>query len=473
MKRILLCAASLLVSNQAFAKPHLQGYYQAKELVGYTVNKIQQNKAEFFILDYALTLPAQLQAQFVSYNNALGHFQTENSGINETQFKRIVQKVNPSALQDQYVCRIDIAGVKLAYAADRGEECSRQYDSKPRAISQKENKVTFFRRWDIASNQSHFDIQSYDKGSSAETMTLDYLLKFNGRWVGSSVRVIKAEAVLDGGGTVPTYDVAQYQYFGPHTDFVTGGESLLYSDQPYFISDRVSDIASGTAKHIGNTVFNTVGLVDGGYRGRNVDTSNPVYWISRDYVRQYTLENGKKAYFVSDPQNFVIETSMTGPSDSWVWVDETEWNPDEGKDLSTSGDWVSHAFNNTHSLTGLSPTFCMIEDIANDRPVTAYYSKDGGNMWVPSFKDCKAIDPGYYPKVYTYFTNGYGEQVDVRSYKQSAKDILYVRNQYTQGGEDLMTLDDVKAMQSSLRYKDLKAELGKRLSWSKPYDILQ
>lgn len=477
MKKVLFCAVSLAVANQVSAAPHLQGYYQAKELVGYTVNKIQQNKAEYFMLDYALKLPAQPEAQLVPYNTALGYFQSKNSEVDEAQFKRIVQKVNPDGLQDQYICRVDVSGVKLAYVADRGEGCSSNYDSKPMAISQKDSKVTFYRRWDFDPTQSHFDIQSYDNGSDAETLTLDYVLKFEGRWIGSSVRVIKGKTQLSSGKETPTYDVAQYQYSGPRSGIVTGGESLLYSEQPYFITENTEvEAVDGPAKHIVDTVFNTFGLMDGKYTGRYVNTNDPVYWINRDYVKQYELESGKKAYFVSDPQNFVIETTMTGPSDSWVWVDETEWDPENGTDQAASGDWVSHAFNNTHNLTGLSPTFCMIEDIAMGRPVTAYYTKDGTGSWNPSINDCRSKEPlerGYQPTIYTHFTNGYGEKVAVTSLQQSAKDILYVRNQHTQGGKTLMTLDDVKAMQSSQRYKQLKAELGKRLSWSKPYDILK
>ncbi|ELR66496.1 aquaporin Z [Photobacterium marinum] len=475
MKKLLFCAVSLAVANQALATPHLQGYYQAKELVGYTVNKIQQNKAEFFMLDYALTRPAQSQAQLVAYNDALGYFQAKNSGaISDAQFMRIAQKVNSNSQRDEYVCRVDVSGTKLVYVADPGEACSSNYDSKSMAMSQKGSKLTFFRRWDFDPTQSHFDIQSYDKGADSETLTLDYVLKYQGRWIGSSVRVIKGQTALSAGGIVPTFDVAQFQYSGPKSGIVTGGESLLYSDKPYFITDNTSDTAAdGSASHLASTVFNTFGLMDGEYRGRNVNTTKPVYWVSRDYVKQYTLENSDKAYFVSDPQSFVIDTSMTGPSDSWVWQDETKWDPAKGTDQASGGDWVSHAFNNTYNLTGLSPSFCMIEDIAKGRPVTAYYTADGKGSWLPSIHDCKAVDPGYYPKVYTHVTNGNGEKIDVTTLKKSAQDIIYVRNQHTQGGEDLMTLDDVKAMQSSLRYKHLKAELGKRLSWSKPYDILQ
>ncbi|MGF1757174.1 SUN domain-containing protein [Photobacterium sagamiensis] len=476
MKKMLLCAASMLVAHQVSAAPALQGYYQAKELITYTANKIQQNKAEYFMLDYALTQPAQYQAQFVAYNDALGYFQAKNSGVNGDLFKRIVQKVNPEGLRDQYVCRVDVAGVKLAYVAKRDEGCSSNYDNKPMAISQKGTKVTFFRRWDFDPTQSHFDIQSYDNNVAAKTeiLTLDYVLKFEGRWIGSSVRVIKGQTILDSGATKPTYDVANYQYSGPRSGIITGGESLLYSEAPYFITDDTEDTAADdSANHVAKTVFNTFGVMDGKYRGRNVNTDRPVYWVNRDYVSQYTLENTNKAYFDSDPQNFVIETSLTGPSDSWVWVDETVWDPEKGTDQASGGDWVSHAFNNTHNLTGESPTFCMIEDIAKGRPVTGYFTEDGKGMWVPSMNNCKEVDSGYVPKIYTHFTNGNGEKVAVSSLRQSAQDIIHVRTQHPQGEKDLLTLDDVKAMKSSPRYQQIKADLSQRFDWAKPYDILK
>jgi hypothetical protein len=249
---------------------------------------------------------------------------------------------------------------------------------------------------------------------------------------------------------------------------------LLYSDIPYFITDNTEDTATDhSANHVAKAVFNTFGLMDGNYRGRNVNTNSSVYWVNRDYVSQYTLDNGDKAYFVSDPQNFVIETSMLGPSDSWVWADETVWDPKKDTDQASSGDWVSHAFNNTHNLTGESPTFCMIEDIAKDRPVTGYFTEDGKGGWLPSMNNCKAVDSGYVPRIYTHFTNGSGEKVAVRSLRQSAKDIMYVRTQHPQGEKELLTLDDVKAMKSSSRYKQIKANLSKRLGWAKPYDILK
>jgi len=477
MKKILLCTASLFVANQVSAAPNLQGYYQAKELVSYTVNKIQQNKAEFFMLDYALTKPAQPQAQFLANNDALGYFQAKNSGMNWEEFKRIVQKVNPEGLRDQYVCRTDMSGVKLAYIAKRDEGCSGNYDNKSMAISQKDTKVTFFRRWDLDPMQSHFEIQSYDNNVSAntETLTMDYVFKFEGRWIGDSVRVIKGQSVLNDSSTQPTYDVAYYQYSPrSRSGLIPGAESLLYSDSPYFITDNTEDTAvDNSANHVAKTVFNTFGVMDSNYQGRNVNTDGSVYWVSRDYVNQYTLENSTKAYFVSDPQNFVIDISMTGPFDSWVQVDATDWDPEKGTDQASSGGWVSHAFNNIHNITSVSPTFCMIEDIAKGRPVTGYFTEDGKMGWVPSMNDCKAVDPGYVPKVYSHFINGNGEEVTFSSLRQSAQDIIYVRKQNPQGEKELLTLDDVKAMKSSPRYLQIKRDLSQRLAWAKPYDILK
>ncbi|EKO3563410.1 porin [Vibrio fluvialis] len=463
MKKLLMCA--VILASPVSAAPHLQGYYQAKELVGYTVNKIQQNKAEYFMLDYALKLAAQPEAQLVPYNNALGHFQSLNSGVDEAQFKRIMQKVNPSGLQDQYVCRVDVSGVKLAYTVKEGEGCSSSYGNKPMAISQKGSKVTFFRRWDFDPTQVHFDIQSYENGTDTETLTLDYVMQFEGRWIGSSVQVVKGKTQLTGGGETPTYDVAQYQYSGARTGIFTGGETLLYSEQPYFITDNVTDTATnGAVKHVAETVFNTFGLMDGEYGGRYLKSNGPVYWITRDYVKQYEYETGQKAYFVSDPQGFVIETSMSGTADSWVYMDKT---PE-----AAGGEWVAHAFNNTHNLTSFSPTFCMINDIANGQPVTAYYTADGTGSWNPSMDDCKSSEPldrGLVAKVYTKFINSYGETIDVTSLQQSAKDILYVRDQHPQGSKELLTLEDVKAMQHSARYTQLKAKLSKHLGRSGPH----
>ncbi|WP_017223802.1 hypothetical protein [Moritella dasanensis] len=476
MKKILIVAGSLFIVSQVSAAPNLQGYYQAKELVSYTVNKIQQNKAEYFMLDYALKKPAQPQAQLVAYNDALGYFQVENNGVNEEQFERIVQKVNPEGLRDQYVCRTDTSGVKLAYIAERDESCSTNYDQKPMAISQKGTKVTFFRRLDFGPTQSHFDIQSYDNNvaENTETLTLNYVLKFEGRWIGDSVRVIKGQAVLGDTSTQPTYDVANYQYSGPRSGSIVGGESLLYNDVPYFITDNTEDIAvDNSANHVVKTVFITFNEMDTDYHGRNVNTDDAVYYVNRDYVNQYTLENSTKAYFVSDPQTFVIDTAMAGPFESWVSVDESVWDPEKGTDQVSSGEWVSRAFNNTHNITGESPTFCMIEDIAKGRPVTGYFSEDGKSGWWPSMNDCKDVGVGVVPRIYTHFTNSNGEKIAVNSLRQSAQDIIYVRLQHPQGEKDLLTLDDVKAIKSSLRYLQIKTDLSQRFGWAKPYDILK
>ncbi|PSW19851.1 porin [Photobacterium sanctipauli] len=476
MKKKILGSLILLAVSQVNASPSVQGYYQSKALINYATNKVQQNKAEYFMLDYALTLPAQSQAQFVSYNSALGYFQANNPSVSESEFQQIVRKVNASALEDQYICRVDSAGMKLTYAAKRGQNCTAHYDEEPRAMSQKGTKVSFFRRWDFDPTQAHFDIQSYDTDTATgdEVITQDYLLKFEGRWIGSSVRVITSEVELVSGGSATAYDVASYNFSGPRSGIISGGEGLLYSEHPYFITDDENQqSADGVTKHITKTTFNTFSLIDGNYKGRNLETNGPFYLVNRDYVKAYTLEDNSTAYFVSDPQIFAIVESMSGPSDSWVWQDETQWDPEKGTDQASGGDWVAHAFNNTHNLVSLSPTYCMIEDIAEGRPVTEYQSEDGTSLWNPSMHDCQAKEPGTVPKVYTHFINSYGEDIAFSSLRQSAKDMIHVREQHPQGNETLLSLGDVKAMKASSRYNEIKAELSQRYSWSKPYDILK
>lgn len=476
MKKTIISALLIMTAAHANAAPNVQGYYQSKELISYAVNKIQQNKAEYFLLDYALTLPASSEAQIASYNTALGYFQAHNSGVSEDTFFNIVKKVNPSALEDQYVCRVDVNGSKLAYIAKRAKACDGQYDSEPRAISQKGSKVSFFRRWDFDPTSAHFDIQSYDADpqSGREVITQDYVLKFEGNWIGTSVRVIKDDVELSSGNYETSYDVASYQHSGPRSGIISGGDSLLYSDHPYYISEDESDrpVNEGT-KAITETNFNTVSLVDGPYHGRNLQTDSIHYEFNRDYVKAYHVENGDTAYFVSDPQSFAIDLSFTGPSDSSVWQDETEKDSVRDTDQASGGDWVAHAFNNTHNLVSLSPTFCMIEDIAKGRPVTEYRSEDGTSLWNPSMHACQAQEEGTVAKVYTHFINGNGEKVSFDSLRQSAKDIIYVREQHPQGSEELLTADDVKAMLDSPRYQQTKKDLSQRYQWSKPYDILK
>ena len=137
MKKTIISTLLIMTAANANATPNVQGYYQSKELINYAVNKIQQNKAEYFLLDYALTLPASNEAQIAEYNSALGHFQAHNSEVKDSDFIKIVKKVNPSALEDQFVCRVDVSGTKLAYIARRGQACDGNYDSEPRAISLK------------------------------------------------------------------------------------------------------------------------------------------------------------------------------------------------------------------------------------------------------------------------------------------------------------------------------------------------
>ncbi|MGR5065122.1 porin [Photobacterium sp. DNB22_13_2] len=466
MKKTIISALLVMTAAHANATPNVQGYYQSKELISYAVNKIQQNKAEYFLLDYALTLPVSSEAQLASYNAALGYFQAHNSTVSQDAFFNIVKKVNASALHDQFVCRVDVNGTNLAYIARRGQACDDNYDFEPRAISQKGTKVSFFRRWDFDPTSAHFDIQSYDidPQSGREVITQDYVLKYEGNWIGTSVRVIKDDVAMSSGRIETSYDVASYQYSGPRSGIISGGDSLLFSDHPYYINEGDSDRpVNGDVKVITETNFNTVGLVDGPYYGRNLHTDSAHYEFHRDFVKAYQLEDGDTAYFVSDPQSFAIGQSFTGPSDSWVWQDET--------DEASGGDWVAHAFNNSHNLVSLSPTYCMIEDIAEGRPVTEYHSKDG--LWNPSIYSCGKPQPGTTAKVYTSFVNGNGDEVSFDSLRQSAKDILSVRNQHLQGSEELLTVDDVKAMLNSSRYQDAKKELSQRYNWAKPYDILK
>lgn len=473
MKKLIIGSAVLAVCTQANAAPSVQGYYQAKELITYTTEKIQQNKAEFFMLDFALTKPAQSQPLWITSNDALGYFQANNTDVNEDEFTRILTKVSPNGLQDQSVCRVDSQGTQVAYFANGRDNCSEHYEQQPMAMSKKGNKVSFMRRWDFDNNQPHFDIQSYDYTDQSETLTLDYLLQFEGRWIGTVVRINKSETTLSSGEKTPTYDVASYGYSGPRSGILSGGESLLYSETPYYLSDSEEDTAQGSsAKHLVNTRFYTVSLVDADYRGRNLVTTSPTYQINRDFVKAYTLENGKTAYFVSDPQTFRIDQSLTGPYDSGVYMDETPYDPERGTDAASSGEWVSHAFNNTHHLVSFSPTYCMIEDIAKDRPVTSYLTQDGTGSWLPSMYDCKQHENGTVPKVYTHFINSNGDEFPVTAYKQSAKDILYVRNQYPQGEEELLTPSEVTQLVNSSRYQELKAELSQRFRWSEPYSIL-
>ena len=476
MKKTIISAFLIMTAAHANATPNVQGYYQSKELINYAVNKVQQNKAEYFMLDYALTLPASNEAQLAEYNTALGHFQAHNTGVSEDAFFDIVKKVNPSALESQYVCRVDVNGAKLAYIARRGQACDANYDSEPRAISQVDTKVSFLRRWDFDPTSAHFDIQSYDIDAQTgrEVITQDYFLKFEGRWIGTSVRVIKADVEMDSGRHETSYDVASYQYSGPRSGIISGGDSLLYSDHPYYMNefDSVTP-TNGDVKEITETNFNTVSLVDGPYHGRNLKTDKIHYEFNRDYVKAYRLENGDTAYFVSDPQSLAIDKSFTGPFDSWVWQDETEQDAERDTDQASGGDWVAHAFNNTHNLVSLSPTYCMIEDIALDRPVTEYHSADGTSLWNPSMHACQEKVPGTVAKVYTHFINGNGEEVSFDSLRQSAKDILYVREQHKQGEEPLLTKEDAVGLLNSARYQDIKKELSQRYSWLKPYDILK
>lgn len=74
MKKMIISALLIMTTAHANATPNVQGYYQSKELINYAVNKIQQNKAEYFMLDYALTLPASNEAQIAEYNTALAIF---------------------------------------------------------------------------------------------------------------------------------------------------------------------------------------------------------------------------------------------------------------------------------------------------------------------------------------------------------------------------------------------------------------
>ena len=305
-------------------------------------------------------------------------------------------------------------------------------------------------------------------------ITQDYVLKFEGNWIGTSVRVIKADIEMSSGHHETSYDVASYQHSGPRSGIISGGDSLLFSDHPYYMheSDADTPITDGV-KAINETNFNTVSLVDGPYHGRNLQTDSLHYEFNRDFVKAYELENGDMAYFVSDPQGFAIDDSFSGQFDSWVWQDETEQDADRDTDQASGGDWVAHTFNNTHNLTSLSPTYCMIEDIAKGRPVTEYHSEDGTTLWNPSMYACQEREPGTVAKVYTHFINGNGVEVSFDSLRKSAKDILYVREQHKQGSEPLLTVNDALGMLNSARYQDIKKELSQRYNWSKPYNILK
>ncbi|PSW16384.1 porin [Photobacterium rosenbergii] len=475
MKKTAITALLVMATSSANASPNMQGYYQSKELINYAVNKIQQNKAEYFMLDYALTLPASNEAQIAEYNTAIGYFQAHNTDVSEDVFINIVNKVNPSALDDQFVCRVDIKGTnhatsktKLAYIAKRGQVCDANYDSEPRAISQVGTKISFFRRWDFDPTSPHFDIQSYDidELSGREVITQDYFLKFEGHWIGTSVRVIKADVKMDSGHNETSYDVASYRELGARIGQIPGGNSLLYSDHPYFVAeDNLDSPVDRSVKAVTQTTFNTVSIIEGPYNGRNLHTEKAHYEINRDYVKPYLLDNLNTLYLVSDPQFFAIDSSLTGPYDSSVWRDETS----EAK----GGDWVAHAFNNTHNIVSFSPTYCMIEDIAEGRPVIEYLSADGDSLFNPAMDKCQVYQPGTVAKEYTHFTNADGIDLAVESLRQSAKDIIDVRTQHPQGNEALLTVDDVNAMLDSPRYQDIKKELSQRYSWSKPYDILK
>lgn len=343
----MMIAALPAIIGQSYASEvtSLQGYYKSKASISYSLQKVQQNKVDFILLDDALRLqPDSVPQSLRPLNEVLA-----SSGYSDSQISQATSLYSALNTEpEEYVCVVNKGqnNTKIAFLVDdQSADCNQDPTSSSKAIASYSNTrkqyLTFYRQ-DIFTEGSLYYIETIEKDDDdSEAIITRFISNYPDQ---KTVELARIERNKTG-----SYMVEHFSDYGEPKGDTTGYRSYQWSNAP-FREDGNASILSMTYLHGKNATFN--GQAD-----------TPYFWVTKERVEGTNLPSGETIYFSSH-----VEQAQTTPANiaNESAYKRFRYNADD------KSSWLTYNFNNANKLNYLSPDECMVYAISNSESVVRY-----------------------------------------------------------------------------------------------------
>lgn len=371
--------AGLLVSAQASANDisSLQGYYKSKASIKYTQQKVEQNKIDFVILDYALknSAASNTPVTLPSLETVLASLTVSDE--QKQQMTALYNSLNPE--QESKACIVEKDSAKIIYLADdEASNCNALPQQSFKAMSlgpgrsSRYEVLSFFRAYGEAQSEgSQYYIEKLEKDSDGSlAIQSTFLLRQNNELIGDVTRVDRNNS--------GSYLIENYADYGKPAGDKIGYRSFQWTPAP---------IRENSA-----AIINSFAYLYGDQLSLN-NKATPYYWAIKESVTGHTLRSGKQVYLSQHVERRQVSTQ-----------DASNFVKDNYSAASRS-DWLAYNFNNANNLNGLSPDECMIYSIRNNEPVIRF---KGYNR---SLSDCNTEPEGYEKETLSELTSDNNQKI--------------------------------------------------------------
>ena len=340
---ILFVSPQVSLSN---GTSNLQGYYNSKASINYSIKKIEQNKVDFIVLDEALSrLSAEATPQsLASLSSALEA--ANYSEDQKNQATALYESLN--LVTEEFACVVTASenNAKIIFLVDENTtNCSQAPEMASKAISllnsSRYTTLSFYKKFGNNTGAQYYIEQLEKDDDGSEAITTRFITEY------SDVKTVEL-AKIDNNAS-GSFMIEHFSDDGIPSAETVGFRSYQWTAYPI--------------RESGKALINSFSYFYGQNASLEGKNNTAHFWANKESVSSTQLASGETIYFATH-----VEQALVTPSS----IESTENYIRFRYSAQSRPDWLAYNFNNANNLNRLSSDECMIYSIRNKDPVIRY-----------------------------------------------------------------------------------------------------